>query len=167
MLNFISFHFVDFHFISFCLISFIRFCLQSYYEHDRKSLRFYLRIFYDLIDLSIGNAYIIYNKLSTSREENFSISFFDFRTRLCVQLIDEFTNRRRQVKVIDRSLERPDKIARVIAPEHRMERSNKRQRCHVCAQKKKESKTNAKCVACEKYFCFVKERNCFSQYHGK
>lgn len=50
--------------------------LQSYYEHDRKSkIRFYLRLFFDLMDLGVQNSYIIYDKISTNNSYIFNKTF--------------------------------------------------------------------------------------------
>lgn len=143
------------------------FYLQVYYEYDRKSIRFYLRIFFDLFDLAITNSFIIYNKIR-NQHGRASTTLFDFRTQLCTHLVNEYTGRQRpSYERQKRGRRQSNVIFKAVAPEHQMSREEKRQRCHNCAQKKRESKTNIKCVTCNLYFCFVNERDCFGEYHSK
>ena len=57
---------------------------------SRKSkIRFYWRIFFDLIDIAIVNSYIVYAKLGNS------ISLLDFKIIVSKSLIERYSNRQR------------------------------------------------------------------------
>ena len=57
---------------------------------SRKSkIRFYWRIFFDLIDIAIVNSYIVYAKLGNS------ISLLDFKIIVSKSLIERYSNRHR------------------------------------------------------------------------
>lgn len=141
--------------------------LQVYYEYDRKSVRFYLRIFFDLTDLAVTNSFIIYNKLAVERGQA-PTTLFEFRMQLCTHLVNEYTSRQRPTYERQKQGRRQSKLlVEAVAPEHQISRQEKRQRCHNCAQNKRESKTNIKCETCNLYFCFVKDRDCFNEYHTK
>ena len=60
------------------------------YRLSRKSkIRFYWRIFFDLIDIAIVNSYIVYAKLGNS------ISLLDFKIIVSKSLIERYSNRQR------------------------------------------------------------------------
>lgn len=48
---------------------------KVYYEIDRKSkFKFYLRIFFDIFDLGINNAFIVYSKIATQLQDTQAMS---------------------------------------------------------------------------------------------
>ena len=60
------------------------------YQLDRKSkFTFYLRMFFDLIDIAIVNSHIVYTKLGNS------ISLLDFKIVVAKSLIGRYSNRQR------------------------------------------------------------------------
>ena len=60
------------------------------YQVDRRSkFRFYLRIFFDFLDIGVVNSKIIYDKMDST----IGMSAMDFRFSLARSLIEKFSNR--------------------------------------------------------------------------
>lgn len=136
------------------------------YEVDRRStIKYYLRLFFDLMDIAVNNAYTVYTKLHIShRVEGVLLTSLQFRQVVARSLINDFSVRQRALptsvtSATRRSLKRP-------LPTHQMEKSDLRKRCVYCAKDKKENRTNNVCVSCNIHLCFTKDRNCFAEYHS-
>ena len=66
--------------------------LKTCYEVDRKAkFRYYLRIFFDLMDSVVVNAHIIYKK-----EVNARMNLLDFKVSLSEALVNGFSSRKRK-----------------------------------------------------------------------
>ena len=64
------------------------------YEVDRRSkFRFYLRVFFDFLDIAVVNSKIVYNKI----ESALSSSSLDFRYSIAQTMIRKFSSRKRAV----------------------------------------------------------------------
>lgn len=140
---------------------------KVYYEYDRKSkTKFYLRLFFDLFDLSINNAYIVYDKISLANYEPFSVSALEFKSQLATQLIGGYTSRKRP---INESPIQGSKIKKMnsSAPNslHRLIKGDTRRRCVQCSKRGVQSRSNSVCAGCNLTFCFTNTRNCFEEYH--
>ena len=62
------------------------------YHLDRRSkFRFYLRIFFDLMDVAMVNSFIVYKKLQPN-----ALSFLDFKSLVSKSLIGSFTTKTRE-----------------------------------------------------------------------
>ena len=76
------------------------------YQVDRKSkFRFYLRIFFDFLDIGVVNSKIINDKMDST----VGMSAMDFRFSLARSMIEKFSNRKRTIP-----LHRPSKKARIL-----------------------------------------------------
>ena len=74
------------------------------YEVDRRSkFRFYLRVFFDFLDIAVVNSKIVYNKIESAP----SLSSLDFRYSIAQTMIRKFSSRKRAVL-----LSRPSKSSR-------------------------------------------------------
>ena len=74
------------------------------YEVDRRSkFRFYLRVFFDFLDIAVVNSKIVYNKIESAP----SLSSLDFRYSITQTMIQRFSSRKRAVL-----LSRPSKRSR-------------------------------------------------------
>ena len=61
------------------------------YHLDRKSrVRFYLRIFFDLMDIAYANSFVVYNMLYPN-----DLTLLDFKTIIATYLIGRYTSRSR------------------------------------------------------------------------
>lgn len=133
------------------------------YEVDRRSkIKYYLRLFFDLLDISVNNACIVYNQL-LKNENTKPATSLEYRQMIARGLIGNYTNRMRSL--CNTPLSRKSNIRPSSKPEHSMEKTNIRRRCVQCAKKKVENRTNCICVICQVYLCFTNERNCFEQFH--
>ena len=64
------------------------------YEVDRRSkFRFYLRVFFDFLDIAVVNSKIVYNKTESAP----SLSSLDFRYSIAQTMILKFSSRKRAV----------------------------------------------------------------------
>ena len=74
------------------------------YESDCRSIfRFYLRVFFDFLDIAVVNSKIVYNKIESAP----SLSSLDFRYSIAQTMIRKFSSRKRAVL-----LSRPSKSSR-------------------------------------------------------
>ncbi len=132
------------------------------YRLDRKSkFRFYLRIFFDLMDIAVTNAFIVFN--TKYPEKKFTL--LDYKIVVAKSLIGNHTNRVRSLKTTMRS-KRSVVDAPFESPEHLPVFASSRSRCVYCSAEGVENRTYVVCPACNnKALCCVKERNCFRKYH--
>ena len=132
------------------------------YQVDRRSkLRFYLRIFFDFLDIGVVNSKIIYDKMDST----IGMSAMDFRFSLVCSLIGNFSNRKRTVPV-----HRPSKKSKgdsFDTVDHLPEFSATRARCTLCSSKKIENHTFIRCMSCNTALCLQKDRNRFYLHHTK
>ena len=127
----------------------------------RKSkIRFYLRIFLDLIDIVIVNSHIVYTKLGNS------ISLLDFKIVVAKSLIGRYINRQRSFplsttskrKALEPSLPKE-------TPADMPEFNEKRMQCNFCKNEGADHKAFVSCLTCGLYLCCIKERNWFLKHH--
>ena len=132
------------------------------YEVDRRSnFRFYLRVFFDFLDIAVVNSKIVYNKIESTP----SLSSLDFRYSIAQTMIRKLSSRKRAVPV-----SRPSKRSRgptFDIVNHLPDFASSRVRCGFCSPKNVESRTYVRCITCNIPLYFQKDRNCFQQYHTK
>ena len=127
------------------------------YRLDRKSsVRFHLRIFFDLMDIAFVNSYLIFNVKYPNK-----LSLLDYKIVVAKNLIQYHQSRKRIVP-----MSRPSK--RKNQPEsidnhggHLPDYQTMRKRC----AEGKENRTFVICLTCNIPLCLVKERNCFQKHH--
>lgn len=133
---------------------------KSYYELDRKSkFRFYLRIFFDLMDISCVNAFIVFNQRFPKR-----MKLVQFKEAVADSLTRRFSSRKRSFPQ-SRQIQ-PAKIIKTSA-DHLPVFRDSRRRCVYCSQTKEEQRTFIECSTCNVSLCLVKNRNCFQEFHCK
>jgi hypothetical protein len=132
------------------------------YQVDRRSkFRFYLRVFFDFLDVSVVNSNIIYNKMDSA----VAMSSMDFRFSLARSMIGKFSNRKRAVPTSRPSKRSKGESFEVV--DHLPQFAVTRARCAICSSKKMENRTFVRCVSCNIPLCLQKERNCFYLHHTK
>lgn len=132
------------------------------YQVDRRSkFRFYLRVFFDFLDVSVVNSNILYNKMDSA----VAMSSMDFRFSLARSMIGKFSNRKRAVPTSRPSKRSKGESFEVV--DHLPQFAATRARCAVCSLKKIENRTSVRCVSCNIPLCLQKERNCFYMHHTK
>jgi hypothetical protein len=133
------------------------------YRLDRKSThRFYLRIFFDLMDIACVNAYIVYATLNPES----AMTLLDFKISLSRSLIGPYCSRKRNVP--STRVNRRNSIISVMpaeVPQHMPIVEAVRQRCHYCAKEGSQKKSKIRCSVCGIYLCLNETRNCFLKHH--
>ena len=136
--------------------------MKVIYEVDRRSkFRFYLRVFFDFLDIAIVNSKIVYNKIESAP----SLSSLDFRYSIAQPMIRKFSSRKRAVP-----LSRPSQRSRGPSFDtvvHLTDFAPSRVLFAFCSSKNVESRTYVRCITCNIALCLQKDRNCFQQYHTK
>ena len=135
------------------------------YRLDRKSrTRFYLRLIFDILDMSCVNAFIAYNTLNPN-----VMSFLDVKISVGKAMIGVYTNRERNPPSYRST--KNDRLSSASMPaqlpQHIPTFGAKRQRCYYCRNEGVESKTKIYCSSCNKYFCISEGRNCVEKHHYK
>ena len=141
---------------------------KSVYEINRKSKKWWHRVFFYFIDASITNAFIIYKLLGNSDKK-----MKDFRRQITAELVAkkfvQQTKKRLSHKMTDtirlgRKKPGPSTSIRRSESAHQPVR-NTRRRCANCSTSKKEVRTDWMCSICSIPLCLSKRRNCFQKYH--
>ena len=65
----------------------------SYEVDQRSKVRFYLGVFFDVLDISIGNSKIVYDKIQLTA----AMSSMDFQFSLAHSMIGTFSSRKRAI----------------------------------------------------------------------
>ena len=141
--------------------------LKTTYQNDRKSsTKFYLRLFFDLMDIAVNNAYCIYNDLAAYSEQTASkpLKNLEYRQIIARHLIGDYSNRQRK---IPQPMAGKFSVSAAAKPEHVMIKTNQRNRCFECKKGKKENRTYNICQTCQVYFCYTTDRNCFKVNHDQ
>ena len=133
------------------------------YRLDQKSsIQFYLRIFFDLMDVACANAFVVYNMLHPA-----DLNLLDYKIAIATHLIGSYTSRTRAAlennigkKRKHRYQHEPDDT-----PTHLPEFQNNGSQCVYCYTEGFDRKTSIKCTECGVFLCLVKERNCFFKHH--
>lgn len=143
--------------------------LMSYYPFDRKSLKWWKKVFFYLLSVAVCQAMIIY-KISYGIE----ISQYDFRLTLFRELfaathdptvprILPSVSRNKRKASID-TLQRLEEVPELVFVPPTEKRMNAMRKCFVCSSHNTRKETRYMCATCNKAFCVVP---CFSNYHTK
>ena len=128
--------------------------MKSYYELDRRSRsRFYIRIFYDLLDIAVVTAFRIYQQLELPE-----MSLHDFKDCVAKSLVSRYSSRIRVA--VTKGITNVASVAN-----HLPVFLETRIRCKLCSVNGTQSRTSIKCHTCDVALCLSKERNCFYHYH--
>lgn len=142
--------------------------MKSTYELDRKSKKWWMRIFFHFLDCCMVNAYTLYKVKELKK-----VSLKDFRRKVIDGLLAE-----RYVEVFadnpEESSEEPFKTrkrnvpgeVRFTSSDHQPVRSTRR-RCARCSTKAHQIRTEWSCTICKVPLCLSKTRDCFQEYHRK
>lgn len=120
--------------------------LKSTYQIDRKSKKFWHRIFWHFLDVAVTNDFIIYrtvNKAATLKKIRIDLSKQLIGSEHCIKLATKKNANHLPVY-----------------------RDNKR-RCVLCRTKEESCKTRWYCDFCNLPFCLTATRNCFTEFHKK
>ena len=134
------------------------------YHLDRKSSGgpYYLRLFFDLMDIACVNAHVVYKTLDSKE-----MDLLDFKQTVSRGMIGDYNCRIRNP--MSHHVSRRS-IAPAGIPLHFAEIETVRGKCRYCYDEGKENKTFIKCNTCGQYLCLVtgaSQRNCFLKYHSR
>jgi hypothetical protein len=132
----------------------------------RKSLKWYKKVFFHLIDLSLYNSYVMF-QVKTGEKPSFS----DFRLKIVTQIIEQYAKK-------PSTMPRPPTIDNPIwltqrhfpspIPQTAAQGTRTQRRCHVCSntklQKRKRKDVKFMCVECDVPLCV---HPCFADFHTK
>ena len=140
--------------------------LMSNYNLDRRSKKWWHRIFFYFLDACVVNAYILYKQLGkTITLKVFKVQCaegFISQTFIDNSAITKCTNNSLSVQIrkhkpnVSLGIRKRDS-------KHLPERSS-RKRCALCSTKKKEVRTLWSCTVCKVPLCLGKNM-CFNKYH--
>lgn len=138
--------------------------LKSCYELDRKSRKWWHRIFWHFLDLSVVNAFILFKAQITGA----GMSLKEFKVAVVSGLVGAFpkisqarlkpTESSSKFKVNVPLEKRFDKVAHL--PQH-----GRKVRCANCSTKAEPHRTRWHCTSCEVGLCLSEKRNCFIPFH--
>ena len=130
------------------------------YDVDRRSkVRFYLRVFFDFLDISVVKLKIVYDKIQSTA----AMSSMDFRFSLARLMIGTFSNWKRAIPTSQPSKRSKGEITMVL--DHLPQFAATRTRCAYCSLNKLENRTFIRCMKCHMPPCLQKEGNCFYEHH--
>ena len=126
--------------------------MKVFYEVDlRSKVRFYVRVFFDFLDISVVNSKILYDKIQSTA----AMSSKDFRLSLARSMIGTFSNRKRAISTSRPSKRSKGEIATVV--DHLPQFAATRSRCAYCSLIKLENRTFIRCMKCHIPLCLQKE----------
>ncbi|XP_063635050.1 piggyBac transposable element-derived protein 4-like [Cydia splendana] len=156
--------------------------MVSYYSSPRKTLRWYRKVFFHVLDLAVWNSFFIYRKYCKNNSKKYE--FVTYREDLIRQLINLTPNIKPEIlmkhnKYDNRLKERTEFVASVGTvntgnlshwPEKIPVRANSKKtsnymKCRMCTKKKIRRETCLRCKGCEEKpaLCAI----CFEEWHNQ
>ncbi|CAB3247092.1 unnamed protein product [Arctia plantaginis] len=141
------------------------------YPVARRSRRWWMRLYYFMVDAAITNAYILY-----AQKVRYPMSTLQFRTLLGRNLIGTFTSRRKRVSNLPSFVSKRPKVdsrqkAKYGLPDdqrlsdvgsHLPGPLDSYRRCRACSSNANSKKSKIQCIRCEVALCIVP---CFANFH--
>lgn len=129
---------------------------STYYEIDRKSNKWWKRVFYRLLLMAVSNAWILYKTCQGKKT-----ALIDYLIPLAEELIATGKNKIGERKVGNGPPSKKPKL--MINVGHLPIKKETRRRCLNCSQKKKlQVRSYYICTTCDVALCI----DCFAPYHG-
>lgn len=147
------------------------------YKIKIRSKKWYIRLFYHLLDQTVVNSWLLYRRQKQQSGETSNImKLADFRTEVAMCLCkmgSETTPRRGRPSDLEREIQKkkqrsvttsyvPPKDVRMDETSHWPSYDSSRQRCKLPTCK---SFSFIKCMKCGLHFCLNKNKNCFVKFH--
>ena len=132
------------------------------YGSDRKSTKWWHRLFFGLLDMALVNAHILYNE----EMANENISMFDFVRNVALGLMTySKRDERGLLKRRKSNYSTPTSVRLSNVGVHLVEFTNNKNRCEVCSKGGVQSRVITRCSHCGVHLCCNSSRNCFNTYH--
>jgi len=150
--------------------------LRALYCVNRKSHKWWHRLFWGILDILFVNSYIINNSFN-----NIKMPVKQFHRAVSQGLItlgrlkpkrsgpSPSTDRMReclQPRKGRQLFSTPYDVRLSNVGVHQVQFVGKRGRCEVCSSKKVESKPNCMCSTCKLFLCLNEIKQCFNEYHS-
>lgn len=127
--------------------------LMSSYTVSWKSRRWWMKIFYYLLDCAIVNSYIVYREVAKDVLPHSKIlSHLSFRSKLADELIADFTSR----KLLSKT-----KRTKFVADQPHFPKKTRCNGCAYCSTKAKVCRIRIGCDVCDVSLCLER----FKDYH--
>lgn len=135
--------------------------LLSSMQCIRKTVKWYKKLFFHLLDMHLLNAFYCYRHLKDMP----ILKFADFQLSVIRQLIERYHSGSiiEGSTLATTSSSNPLRILPSNAKDHMPSRMGKYQRCKQCALLKQRKNTRFKCNVCNVYLCAAP---CFQKYHS-
>ena len=132
----------------------------AYHLNRKSSVTFYLCIFFNLMDITCVNSYLIYNVKHPNR-----LSLLDYKIAVAKNLIQHHQGRKKALPM-SRTSKKKNQPELIDNHGGRLpDYQTMQKQCAYCAMKGKENRTFIICLVCNIPLCLVKERNCFQNHH--
>lgn len=132
------------------------------YETGRKSVKWWFRILYFLLDLAIVNGFILW-KMHRPDSKSKQLTY---RLKLARQLINGYSSRKAQGRPLNYfKCSVPKEVRFAGGAKHMPRVIDTPRRCKLCSSKKKiQKRTKVVCTFCQVPLCV---KNCFEYFHNK
>ena len=143
--------------------------MKEVYEIDRKSKKWWQRIFWYFIDATIVNAHITYKECRGPLMSLKDFTRDSSRTMVSPTLVcarKKSQIKRKSDSPIQIKNKKPfvPKTIRLQNSAHQPERATRR-RCAKCSTKSRQVRTEWMCNVCKVPLCLAKTKTCFQDYH--
>ena len=141
--------------------------LKASHQIDRRyPKKFYLRVFFDLMDISCVKAFIVYTKYM---QDKFPYSarlktLKNFKHDVVIDLIEKFSSRKRARSSSTRSSSRfasDGSDIHQVTPVPYQDCG----KCKLCTKRKIDSRMCTRCDDCNLFLCQTSKKNCFRKWH--
>lgn len=128
---------------------------STYYQVDRKSNKWWKRMFNRLLLITVSNAWILYKKFKEKK-----MPLIDFLMPLSEELIEIGKGGTNYIRKVGAG--RPSKRLKLLGNVgHQPIRGETRRRCAFCSEQKIQTRSMYICSTCEVPLCV----DCFAPYH--
>lgn len=145
--------------------------LIELYRINFKSNKWYMRIFFYLLDMCVVNAWLLHRRVKATENDKKPLSLLEFKEDVASGLISSnlTCKRGRPSSSEQRPAKKrrtgchPSDSSRLDQLSHWPDWTSKPQRCRQCIK----AHSNMHCQKCNVNLCCTKNRNCFYLYHQK
>lgn len=137
--------------------------ISQVYGRDRKSVKWWHRLFFGFVDMTLVNSFVIYKETNSA-----GISFFDFKREVAQGLLTLGRNNIAQApKRRHTEYSAPRTVRLVNVGVHiQFFDGSKILRYEVCSKKGVQSRPASKCPQCNVHLCCNSSKNCFYEFHS-
>lgn len=135
------------------------------YKVNRKSHKWWHRIFFYFLDATVVNAFVLYKELNLPK-----MSMKDFRRSILQALVSSQIVKNKRIIIGGETIAKK-RSKPFVPPEIRQAESahqpqrDSRRRCSKCSDSKKQVRTNWSCSVCKVPLCLGINKTCFQDFH--